>query len=141
MKNIIAKYKRNYIRRLEIIIVKKQKQIISRFQKKFFFATFLIFTPLFFITLIIEPERFLYVGFGIASLVSYTMLKNKENFFKTVNVVVIQYVLLVLVFLIAIYVGIVTNKNNYAVVLPVLFALVPTLFIIKRMFHQQSMIA
>ena len=133
MKKMIKKYKSEYNIYNQIINENTElvKEDNKQVMEELFFAGVFIFTVFFFINLIIEPERYLFIGLGLASLLCYFMTKNLDRVLKKLDIVTVQYTLLLVTYIMAIQIAIITNPSNYAVVLPVFFALAPILFIEK----------
>ena len=134
MRKIISNYKQNF--KMHEITDANQMEIKQDNRKvleSIACAGLFMFVALFFVTLVLEPQRFLYIGFGIAGVTDYFLIKNLDKILKKIDLLVIQYTFLTVLFLVSISVGIITNTNNYSVVLPVFFALAPLLFIEKSM--------
>ena len=134
MKKIISNYKQNF-KMHEITHANEMeiKQDNRKVLESIACAGLFMFFALFFVTLLLEPERFLYIWFGVAGVVDYFLIKNLDKLLKKIDILIIQYAFLTILFLISIGVGIISNINNYSVVLPVFFAIAPLLFIEKSM--------
>ena len=133
MGNIMTRYF-NKLKQYAEIIETNQAEIKTengRVLKDILLAGILIFASMFLATIVIEPERFLYVGFMVVGLASYMMRRYLEKILEKIDITIVQNILLTMVYLVATYVGIITNPNNYAVVLPVFFSLAPTIFLVK----------
>ena len=128
---MLQKYKNNLATYYEIVnqnreeIDKDNKDVLEVLA----FGGVLIFSALFFVTLLVEPERLLFILFAVAGIISYYMFKKINSVARIKNIVYVQYFLLVLMFVVSIYVGVITNTHNYAVVLGVFFAVAPMIFI------------
>ena len=127
MYNTFNIYLERYKRNITMINTHKHEVEIENqtVLKDICFTLILLFTPLSLVTLLVEPERFLWVFFIIIVLTSFVIYKNLEIIKEKSLTIASIYVLLTIIYIVCVYTGVVTSPSFISVVTPAFFLILP----------------
>lgn len=128
---ILSLYKERFKNHTEIIsnnqiaIKEENKKVLTDILS----AIILLLVPLFFVTLMIEPSRCLWVFFAFLLVLAYIILKKIDTITQRRNSTAICYAIWTIFYFISAYIGIISNPDSPVVILCAFFTITPLIIL------------